>query len=410
MATPWVLTRDGCDRATAYHMSNKVIRHRDGVFVTWLDSQYRTMLARVEPSTGEVITAFALAQGHDNHCSAALAVSMDNRLHVVTGSHCTGGFVCRHSATPADEQSWSLPYSIGVGATYPSLLALPDGGLLLAQRASVYGGRWGVILHRQSPDGVWSWPLKVMHAAAEGYIFPTNCLTLGAHGTVHLVIEFYKTYPGNAEAAKSVGLTHLYSPDGGTTWFHDDERPVSVVPMGIEDALLIAHEPAGDLRPANLVILPDGRKAVCVWNARNGGLVLYVQSVPGSWLPIELTDEAVVDHPGWKVNSQGRLGVDRGGQLIIVTTIAPELEWAHPGQHVRCLWLDPSSESITRRYLVPKERADQAAWLPSVEMRPCGVPDEPLLMLYTEGNRGEGCVNAASCSVKMMQLTSGLSD
>lgn len=45
MTTSIALAADGCDRATAYHMSNKILRREDGIYV-WLE---RYVLSRILP-------------------------------------------------------------------------------------------------------------------------------------------------------------------------------------------------------------------------------------------------------------------------------------------------------------------------------------------------------------------------
>lgn len=399
-----LLATDACDRATAYHMSNKVARHPSGVFVTWLDREYKAILAQIDPGNGEVVASFPLAQGFDNHCGAALAVTPDDRVHIVTGSHAAGGFIYRYSDTPADPASWSLPRSVGPAATYPSLIATPDGGLVLAHRNTVWGGRWGAMVHRRSPEGDWSWPLKLMHGAVDNYIFPTSSLLLGPDGTVHLILEFYKTFANAAEESKSQGVTHVYSPAGEIAWYHDDDRPVSVAPFGIEDAALIVKAPAGNPRPANPVVLPDGRVAVCVWDVRVQTLTLYVRQSPGEWQAIDLTADATAPRDGSQVCSHGRLALDVGGKLLVVTTIGPEAAWSHAEQQVCLLWLDPATSKVERTYLVPKEDPQRAAWLAAVEQGRPGAVEEPLILMYTDGTRGDGCVNAAQCNVRMLTV------
>ncbi len=410
MKKPVLLTSGGCDRATAYHMSNKVVRHRDGVFVTWLDHEYRVTLAQVNPDSGEVLTSFPLHQGCDNHCGAALAITADQRLHVVAGAHATGGFIYRYSDAPADAGSWSLPESVGSSSTYPSLVALPNGGLVLAYRHTSFTGRWGMMIQRRSPEGDWSWPMVLMWPASERYTFPTNSLVLDAKGILHLGLEFYKTYPPETEESKSVAVTHVYSDDDGITWYHDDERIVSSIPFGIEDAFLVEHDAAGNLRPGNLAVLPDGRMAMGVWNARLGTLAVHVREAPGMWRTSDVTEAATANGDDWRVNSQGRLAVGPDGLLTVVTTVAPSNEWGHPKQHVRGLWLNPESLEVTRNYLVPKDDPERAAWLASVEHSHVQVPEQPLLLLYTDGNRGKGCVNEVRCNVRMLALTADLQD
>ena len=99
MRGPWRLATNGCDRATGYHMSNKVIRRGDELFVTWLDSDYRSVVAAVDPDSGGVVSQAVVAQGFDNHCGAAMAMTPDGVVHVMNGSH-HRGFVYRFSADP----------------------------------------------------------------------------------------------------------------------------------------------------------------------------------------------------------------------------------------------------------------------------------------------------------------------
>ena len=126
MRGPWTLAADGCDRATAYHMSNKIIRRGDELLATWLDSRYRNVVASVDQASGEVVSRSLVSQGFDNHCGAAMTLTPDDVVHVMSGSH-HRGFVYRCSSNPADPSSWSLPEGVGCRATYPSLISDLDG-------------------------------------------------------------------------------------------------------------------------------------------------------------------------------------------------------------------------------------------------------------------------------------------
>ena len=404
MDSSFVLADSGCDRATAYHMSNKIVRHRDGVFVTWLDDRYRAVVAHIDPERGQVLAAFPLHQGSDNHCGAALTVTPDHCLHMVAGSH-HSGFIYRYSDTPADPSGWSLPESVGSAATYPSLVALADGGLALAYRRSSSDGRWSTAIQRRSAKGRWSGPTRVMIAPAERYTYPTNSLVVDAQGILHLGLEFYKTYASSEDTARSVAVTHAYSEDAGVSWHHDDGRKIHTLPFGLEDAFLVDHDVTGNLRPGNLTVLTDGRVVMAVWNARLGTLTAHVRHEAGRWESVDLTAAATGNRDGWRVNSQGRVAVDQDGQLVVVTTTAPEIGWGHPHQHLQCIWVETGSLSVTRSHMVPKESPERAAWLASVEHGHPGQARHPLLVLYSDGNRGETCINDARCRVRMLQLT-----
>jgi hypothetical protein len=246
--------------------------------------------------------------------------------------------------------------------------------------------------------------MLVMVAPAERYTYPTNSLVVDARGTLHLGLEFYKTYASSDDAPRSVAVTHAYSEDRGVTWYHDDGRMIHSVPFGMEDACLIDHDVTGNLRPGNLAVLPDGRVIMAVFNARLGTLALRVRREPGCWDSVDLTTAATGDREGWRVNSQGRVAVDPQGNLVVVTTAAPGMEWGQPRQQIRCIWVDAASLAVTRSHLVPKEDPERAAWLASIEHGHQGKAEHGLLALYSDGNRGETCVNDARCRVRLLQL------
>lgn len=207
------------------------------------------------------------------------------------------------------------------------------------------------------------------------------------------------------DTAKSVAVTHASSEDGGISWHHDDGRKVHTLPFGLEDAFLVDHDATGNLRPGNLTVLPDGRVVMAVWNARLGTLTACVRHEAGHWENVDLTAAATQDRDGWCANSNGRVAVDQHGQLVVVTTTAPEMGWAHPRQDLLCIWVETRSLTVTRSYMVPKESPERAAWLASVEHGHPGQAKHPLLVLYSDGNRGETCVNDARCRVRMLQVT-----
>jgi len=399
-----LLAEDGCDRATAYHMSSKIIRHRDGVFVTWLDEKYRAVVAQVDLASGKVISATPLHQGNDNHCGAALAMDTAGVLHAVCGAHACGGFIHRHTATPGDVTSWSLPESVGRAATYPSVVATHDGGLMLAHRHTSHQGVWGVQMSRRPAGGSWSWPVPMVNAPASGYTFPTNNLFVDPKGVVHLVVEFYKTYPQNVHPPHSMALSHFYSEDHGATWLHDDGREIKQIPVGMEDSFFIAQQADGNLRPANQVMLADGRLVIGVANMP-GGADVYVRQSAGCWEGVDLKAYMDANHAGLRVNSQLRLAVDQAGKLVIITTLAPGDEWAHKDNTIAVYWVDPASLKIERHDVVAKAREGESNWLASIEQGHAGPAKDKLILLFTDGNRGVGCENDAQCHVRMATLS-----
>jgi len=139
MTQPWQLTDTACDQSTSYNMSNKIVRRDDGLYVTWIDTEYLNWIARVDPSDGSVLSRIVSAQGQDNHCGAALALTPDDTLHVMNGSH-SRGFIYMCSSDPTRADSWSYPQVAGGRCTYPSLVSDFEGRLHLAFRHTAWGG------------------------------------------------------------------------------------------------------------------------------------------------------------------------------------------------------------------------------------------------------------------------------
>ena len=400
-----LLTDNACDRSTAYHMSNKIVRRDDGLYVTWIDSEYRNIIAKVDPDTPAVEGAVPIAQGFDNHCGAAMALTADGVLHVVSGSH-HAGFVYRASDEPMDPASWSLPECPAGGATYPSLVAHPDGALHLAYRHYPRDGvgHWGMGWAVKDPGQPWSRCSLLARAPAPGYIYPTNALAVGPDDTLHCIVEWYKTYPDSVEPPRTMAVGHLELPAGATGWLHTDGRPVSRMPVGLEDTSPVIFRADANLRPSNVAVLPDGRPCFTMWNRVTSGLLLAVRQADRSWAILDITERLNALSPGTQCNGQAQTTALPDGTIVLAAQRAEDPEWAHPTTGVHVAWVNADSGDIERHMAVPKAEPDEPDWLPCVEKGIRGaLPESPYLM-YQTGRRGVGCVNDATCRVRLLQL------
>lgn len=397
-----LISDQGCDRATAYHMSSKILRRNHELYLTWLDQDYRSILTRVNPQSGTVGDSIALAQGTDNHCGAAMVKTSDERFHFIAGAHASG-FIYRGSDDPGNPASWSLPQGVGVGATYPSLVAMADDSLVLTYRHSALASPWLLLQQIRSPEGEWSWHQALVQAPAPGYSFFTNTLTRQGD-TLHLLAEFYKTWPNNLSPSRSMAVTHLYSTDNDLNWFYDDDRPMTCAPAGIEDCSFIMHAPKGDLRPGNLAVAANGTLFCGIWDANAGEAFLCRQERPGNW-SVHALNSYLQDLCGsGYATSQVRLAADQDGSILAVTTCAREKGWCQPDNQIVILRLDGESMELRAATQIPQPRAGESNWLPSLEMGRLGTEEEPLYMIFTDGNRGETCVNDARCQVWLLPL------
>jgi len=403
MRGPWTLAKDGCDRATAYHMSNKIVRREGELFVTWLDSSYRNVVAAVDPAGGAVQRTVVVGQGFDNHCGAAMALTPDGVLHVVNGSH-HRGFVYRCSDDPAASESWSPPEAVGCRPTYPSLVSDLKGDLHLTHRYSpMYGGRWGTAWCKKEGRAPWRHAILLAEAPAPGYTYPTNALAAAPDGTVHLIIEWLKTYRDNIEPAHSMAVSHFETADG-VHWSYSDGREVKSMPIGIEDADPILFRGRANLRPGNVAVLPDGRPCVSIWDRAAGVMLLAVRAADRTWKLTDLSPAIESLCPGTYFNGLPQIAVTPSAELIVVLSRAENAEWGHVTTQLHVFRIAPDSGGILGHEPIEKTNPDEPDWLPSIEKEILGQYRSDPCLTYTTGRRGQGCINDAQCEVKLVQL------
>ncbi len=414
MKTPVTLTTQGCDRSTAYHQANKIVRTERGVFVTWLDNQYRCVLAQIDEA-GKVVQEYPFSQQWDNHCGAAITLTPDGVLHMVSGSHGMA-FMYIKSATPWDKTSWSLPEVVGQTATYPSLTHTPDGVLHLAHRRSGLAGdeHWGVGHHMTSKGRPWG-PQRGMfwRMPAPLYSYPTNSLASGPDGVMHMVIEWYKTWPGGSAgpAARSLGVSHFElapGPGGGEyaryAWKHSDGKEAYALPIKFEESQPVAYPGGQSPRPGNVVVLPDGRPIFGVWNSDVGGAALAVRQADKSWKSFDLGELGQKTDPGKKFSSQPQLAVNSRGEVIVAIARDETGEWGSVTNQLHVYAVNPNTGEMLRHEAIPKVEPSQPDWLASLEKPGAGVYPDEFHLIYQTGIRGKGCVNDAICRVNYVKI------
>lgn len=408
METRLLISNEGSDRATAYHMSTKFADDGRNLWVTWLANPYQVRLTRIDPVAFAVVAETPLVQSYDNHCGASLALERNGRLHVVAGSH-HQSFIHRWSATPTDPQSWSLPQAVGRVATYPSTAISADGRLLhVAYRSS--SNPWTLVVMRAELDAnpiTWtdfSHSRTVLRAPNEGYCYWTNSLVVDANGTLHLMAEFYK------QVAKPVGysaaVTHLYSNDDGLNWHHTDGRPLECMPAGLEHITPILFRGGGDLRPGGMILLRDQSLAFTIYNPRNQQILLARRRPGAAWDVFDWTEQLHAKMPaGWSFCSQGSLAEDRTGRLHCALVVAPEHGFGHPTSRLMHVVADADARNLTHAELLSPWRDDHADWLPHLHKAPASMPANACLLLHQSGNKAPTNINTTNTEVALRLLT-----
>ena len=89
-AGSFLLSRQGCGRATGYSESNKVVTWRRRTHIAWLDSPpegFRVRVRSYDRGPGEWSPTVTAGHAHDNHGGPALTVDSEGLLHIVYYPH-----------------------------------------------------------------------------------------------------------------------------------------------------------------------------------------------------------------------------------------------------------------------------------------------------------------------------------
>jgi hypothetical protein len=247
------------------------VRFGGHTYVTYLEVGFRVRVMSLDHATGQWDGPVTVGQADDNHGGAALAVTPDGVLHLCFGPH---GSPMRyvHSLAPGDIHHWSEPETLGVRATYPSLVAAPDGTLYLVYRGhdqpeATEWLQWQLAFHVRPPGGPWGRGLALADLPSETdqprYNYHHR-LSLDARGRLHLAWASICVAPGR--------IYYLCSDDGGRTWRQQTDGAAVALPatatglrpvyVGREANLMLSMAADRDGTPHLLHSPEDGSDAV----------------------------------------------------------------------------------------------------------------------------------------------------
>lgn len=390
-----LLSRNGSDRATAYAMSNKILRRHGKLHIGWLDGPLvaggpeQIQLGVCDGGTGELLSMFTLGEGIDNHCGPALALDGNGRMHAIIGAHGTK-FLYRWSDDPSDPTSWSIPESMGPFDTYPSMVVDSEDTLHLMSRES--GPHPRKLIYRRKPSGApWEAPVVIALSPLPGYTHFMQGLSVGPGGRLYATFQYHYAlqshYPEHAVGRLAAVI---WSDDSGRTWFQGNGP--AVFPLTTDTTQAFRTAPDGGIRISNHVV--DSQDRLWIFSAvpeQSGGILFRFDG--SEWTEIDTSASL-----GTLNNKNGRevsLSRDADGFIhLVIGTVSAELfaTWRDPRHELFHLVLDESGRQFSFRQITKTDPA-AAHWLPSLEnwswVRP-GCQDG-LWMLHTEEKTpGEG--------------------
>ena len=399
---PFLLSTTGSTRATAYGFANKSVTLDGKTHVVWLDAVAQVCARTYDHVSGTWGSTVRLFEGFDNHTTPTLTVDREHRLHMVWGPHGwwggwnQGRFKWVTSERPNDIGAWTGEQDFGYNATYACMVHTPQDLDAIVYR----GGEWpaSLMFQRQRALGGWTDPRPLMHQEiAPQYTHVNASLRCSPDGTLYVGGHFYNVggdFGGPDEQKRSRGAAVLRSEDFGETW--TDLRGERVgVPTLLADRIAV---PARGPHVYLFGLALDASADLWVLTGNPGmeERALLLSCWDGKrWDSVDLQSELPPDrHPVDAV-----VTIDRQNRVhICATALQPGRLIPRPDASV---WGQPSNEvfhMVSRPgggdwecAMVSKPGCDPPNWLPSISRGGVFCPVEQPVILYTHGDKGEGC-------------------
>lgn len=421
---PFVLSKEGSGRASAYDPSSKIVTLGNKTHVAWLDadaSGFKVRMRTLDRTTGEWTPIIEIGDAMDNHGGPGLTVDSEGYLHIVYYPH-HRPFRYRKSLRPNDASAWGPEIQFGESLSYPVLLCAPDNTLILTARRYYEGNDKlnELELWKKPANGDWHREGVIIRSRYLGYVnFAESLAWSPDHRTIHLSCRVYETNPSK-EGEPIQTLGYLKSSDFGKTWTKADGTAVALPATAdtidqvtaerfsakkIKADAPVELEANGVPRPNNwastvnsgaIAVGADGTPYLLHTEAGHGVVRTYLATpaASGTWSRRDLQDTLPAAWKDHEIGMPGAVTVSKSGRITIVATLgkpAPgQANWALPDNRIVRIWSDDGAKTFKSEVLTPAS-SGRPQWLPNIE-RATGhheIPDEPGI-IYTVGDSGGG--------------------
>ena len=372
----FLLSANGCGRATAYCFSHKIVTVGEKTHVGWLDSVtgegFLVRVRTLDRRTGTWSPTYTVGKAVDNHGGPALAVDRQGFLHVLYYPH-QHPFRYRRSTRPNDASQWDNEIRFGKGLTYPTLLCGPDDTLYLACRNSAVK-KGQLEFWTKPPNGDWTGPKVLAKVRFPGYAAFSEVLCLDPRDQMlHLACRFHEPVERGAYGwPQPIG--YMRSPDFGKTWQQSDgtrlETPVTVETI---ETLATGSVNFNRMMRVGDVSVDDNGTPHVVYSVKEGlrwETILAVLREPGRWekkslaslLPDRWRDVSLANACGIVFAPGGEMTVTAHSQQLV----AGDDGWGHGSNEVVQLVSGDHGKTFQFRRVSPPD-PHISHWLANVE-------------------------------------------
>jgi hypothetical protein len=395
----FLLSANGCGRATGYAEANKIITRGDKTHVCWLDSVsegFRARIRTLNRLTGQWSPTYTLGEAHDNHGGPALAIDGEGFLHAVYYPH-HHPFRYRKSTRPNDASQWEDEIRFGERCTYPTLVCGPDDTLYFTCRRSFSSEPWRIELWTKRPRGDWTGPGVIALSRFAGYShFQESLAWSPDRRRLHLCCRFHEKTDSEAYGRlQTVG--YMASDDFGKTWRRSDGSLIegSATAETI-DVLESGGVDRGRILRAGAMAVDGAGTPHIVYSVTEGGRSTTIRATPrgdGRWRRLDLTKHLPKQWRDWDLTMAGGVTFNDQGHMMVTATLqnaAPEEDtWGHRTNEVVELTSTDGGGTFSFR-LVSEPDGQTSHWLPNVEKSTGhnAAPGRPGV-IFTAGPPGE---------------------
>jgi len=397
--SPFLLSEQGCGRATGYAEANKIVTVGERTHVAWLDSPpdgFRVRVRTFDRRAGQWSPTYTVGEAYDNHGGPALTVDSEGFLHVVYYPH-HREMRYRKSKRAGDASEWEDEVAFGRRLTYPTLVCGKDDTLYLTARRSFSNRTWQVELWKRSRGEAWQRERAILESRYRGYAHFQESLAWGPdHRTLHLCCRFHEKTDKEGYGRLQT-VAYLVSPNAGETWQRSDGTAVSS-PATVDSSEVLAgggvdHQRI--LRAGAMAVDSKGQPHL-VYSVQERGSARLLIARPrgdGSWQRIDLTEFLPRQWASWNLTAPAGITFASRGEMVVTAQIQQPKKgvstWGNPTNEV-VVFRSPDGGRSFSFALIGRPNREQSHWLPNIE-RATGhhrVPGRAPGLLYTAGRPG----------------------